>query len=158
MPANAVLLKLDLSVLPAGAHVQSATLQLYQTTAGGDATYDVSVHKIINFDPDLYQTNGYTYDGINDWTANNFCYNSIPLAQADIGPATDINSLDQNSGYKQWNITTIVQNWINDASSNYGLMLNSDSLASADSYRFFASSEASNDTQRPCILIEYTLN
>src|SRR6056297_4120338 len=40
-PANAVLLKVGLSQLPAGAQIQSATLTLYQTAAGGDASYDV---------------------------------------------------------------------------------------------------------------------
>src|SRR6056297_1332740 len=99
-PANAVLLKVGLSQLPAGAQIQSATLTLYQTAAGGDASYDVSVHKVINYNPELTHANGYTYDGANNWTANDSCYNSVPLAQADIAAAENVNTLDQNLGYK----------------------------------------------------------
>ena len=158
MPANAIMLKFDLSQIPAGAQIQSATLSLFQTAAGGDATYDVSVHKVINHNPDLYQANGYTFDGVNEWTANNACYNSIPLAQADIGLAADVQNLDPNPGYKQWNVTSMVQEWVSDASANYGLMLNSDTIAVSGSHRFFASSEAIDASHRPVLEVKYTSN
>ena len=155
MPANAVLIQFDLSQLPAGAQIQSATLSLYQTAAGGDATYDVAVHKIINHNPDLYQASGYTFDGANSWTANNACYKSIPLAQADIAEAEDVNSLDQNLGYKNWDVTGMVQEWAGEAAMNYGLLLNSDTVASSNSYRFFAASEAIDASQRPRLEVTY---
>ena len=157
-PANVVLIKFDLSQIPNGAQIQSATLTLYQTAAGGDATYDVSVHKVINHNPDLYHTNGYTFNGTDNWTANNSCYNNIPLAQADIAPAEDVNSLDNGVGFKTWNITTMVKDWINDSASNFGLVLNSDATANADSYRFFAASEASNADIRPSLEVKYTFD
>jgi hypothetical protein len=157
-PANAVLIKFDLSQIPYGAQIQSATLTLYQTEAGGDATYDVSVHKVINHNPDLYHTNGYTYNGTDSWTANNRCYNNIPLAQADIAAAEDVNSLNQSVGFKTWNITTMVKDWINDSASNFGLVLNSDATAGADSYRFFAASEASHSDIRPSLEVKYTFD
>ena len=125
---------------------------------GGDASYEIAAHKIINHHPDLYQATGYTFDGVNDWTANNECYNSIPLAQADIAPAEDVQNLDLNSGYKQWNVASMVQEWVNNASSNYGLMLNSDTMASSNSYRFFAASEAVDASQRPVLEVKYTSN
>jgi hypothetical protein len=157
-PANVVLIKFDLSQIPNGAQIQSASLTLYQTEAGGDATYDVSVHKVINHNPDLYHTNGYTFNGTDNWTANNSCYNNIPLAQADIAPAEDVNSLDNGVGFKTWNITTMVKDWINDSASNFGLVLNSDATANADSYRFFAASEASNADIRPSLEVKYTFD
>ncbi len=158
MPANTVLIQFDLSQLPAGAQIQSATLSLYQTAAGGDASYDVAVHKIINHNPDVYLATGYTYDGVNGWTANNVCYNSIPLAQADIAQAEDVNSLDQSLGYKNWNVTVMVQDWASDSNTNYGLLLNSDSVAGSDSYRIFAASEAIDAAQRPRLEVIYTVN
>ena len=158
MPANAVLFKFDLSQLPTGASIQNATLTLYQTEAGGDGVYDVSVHKIINHDPDLHTANGYTYDGVNPWTANDNCYNSIPLAQSDIAPADDVNSLDKSPGYKQWDITGMVNDWVNDPTSNYGLMLNSAAVAGKDSYRFFAASETSEALLRPSLEVTYAVD
>jgi len=158
MAANAVLIQFDLSQLPAGAQIQSATLSLYQTAAGGDAAYDVGVHKVINNNPDLYQANGYTCDGITGWTANSLCYNNIPLAQADIAQAGNVNSLDLDLGNKEWDVTGMVQDWVNDANLNYGLMLNSDSVAASNSYRNFASSEAIDATQRPRLEVTFTSN
>lgn len=155
-PANAILPKFDLSQLPAGAQIQSATLHLYQTAAGGDETYDVSVHKVINHNPDLSQADGYTYDGINGWTPNDVCYNSIPLAQADIGQAADVNSLAKELGYKEWNVTNVVKEWAVGMVSNYGLMLNSDSEAKADSYRLFGAIENTVPEQRPKLEIVYS--
>jgi hypothetical protein len=155
-PANAILIKVDLSLLPEGARIKSATLKLYQTAAGGDALYDVSVHKVLNVNPDLSQANGYSYDGINDWTANDVCYNSIPLAQEDIDSAKDVNSLDQTLEYKSWDVTQLVQDWVNNTSTNNSLLLNSDDAASSDSYRFFASGEANDGSQRPRLEVTYT--
>ena len=43
-------------------------------------------------------------------------------------------------------------------SSNYGLMLNSDTIASSDSYRFFAASETVDASQRPVLEVKYTSN
>ena len=157
-PANAVLIKFDLSLLPKDAQIQSATLNLYQIEAGGDASYDVSVHKIINHNPDLYHSNGYTFNGVDSWTANNNCYKNIPLGQADIAPAEDVNSLDQSPGYKRWDVTNMVQDWVSDSTGNFGLLLNSDTVASADSYRFFAASETNDAGLRPSLEIRYTFD
>ena len=158
MPANTILLKFDLTQLPATAQIQKAILTLYQAEAGGDETYDVSAHKIINHNPELAYADGYTFDGITDWTANAACYDNIPLAQADIAPPEFINNLDLSTGFKQWVITNMVTEWAADASTNYGLLLNSDAVASSDSYRFFAASEASDATLRPRLEIVYTLD
>ena len=159
-PANAIVMKWDLSAIPAGAQIQSATLYLYMNSMdgdGGDSTYDVSVHKIINHNPDIAHCNGYTYDGAHNWTANSICYNNVPLAQADIASAEDTKSLDKTYGYKTWTVTNMVKDWIANPSTNYGLLLNSDSSASADSNRFFASSEANDPSQRPKLVITYTV-
>jgi hypothetical protein len=158
MPANAVLMKFDLSQLPAGAQIQSAILTLYQTDAGGDASYDVSVHKVINHNPDLQAATGYTYDGVSSWSDNSSCYNNIPLAQADTAPAEDINRLDLSAGYKNWEVTAMVQDWVNNPTSNYGMLLNSDAVAGSNSYRFFASSEESDPTLRPSLELTYFVN
>jgi hypothetical protein len=157
MRANAVLLKFNLSQLPADARIQSAVLTLYQTTAGGDAAYDVSAHKVIGRNPNISAATGFTYNGVNNWTASTACYNGVPLGQADIAPAEDVTTLDTSTGYKNWDITGMVQDWVDNAASNYGLMLNSDAVAAANSHRFFASSEASNAAQRPVLEITYTL-
>jgi hypothetical protein len=158
--ANAIILKADLAAIPDGAYVQSATLHLYMNSiegGGGDDLYDISVHEIINYNPDLSQCSGYTYDGTNSWTPNGSRYDNIPLAQSDIAAAEDVKSIDKTYGYKTWDVTNMVHDWIANPNMNFGLLVNSDSSASNDSYRTFASSEASDPNQRPKLVVTYTV-
>lgn len=113
--ANAVLMKFNLSGIPAGAIIESATLNLSLVEADTEAesTYTVAVHKMANKNPDLTRANGYTYDGVNGWTANACCDSNVPLAQADVSSAHDIKAIDKVLGRKSWNITIMVQQWIN---------------------------------------------
>jgi hypothetical protein len=154
--ANAILMKFDLSSIPAGATVSNATLNLYQTDADAtaDPTYTATVHRIINHNPDLTQATGYKYDGAQDWTHNACCFNNVWLAQADISAPVDSRSLDKTNGIKLWDVTSIIQAWLNNPSTNFGLLLNSDPSKLADRYRYFASSR--DATHRPYLTITYT--
>ncbi|SHH84298.1 Fibronectin type III domain-containing protein [Desulfofustis glycolicus DSM 9705] len=156
MVANAILIKVDLSQIPQDAVIQSAVLQLYATAAGGDSIYAVSSHKVINNNPTLSSATGYTYNGTNTWTSNTSCYNNVPMAQADIGPSESTNNIDMTLGYKSWDITQMINDWLANPESNYGLLLNSDAVATTDSYRNFASSEAADTNQRPLLGISYS--
>src|SRR5256714_8867788 len=67
--ANASVLKFDLASIPAGATISSATLNLNLTEsdATADPTYTVTVHKILNKNPDLARATGFTYDRAKPW-------------------------------------------------------------------------------------------
>ena len=82
---------------------------------------------------------------------------NMPLAQSDIATAEDVKSIDKTYGYKAWNITNTVRDWVANPSINYGLLLNSDSIASSNNNRFFASSEASDTNQRPKLVVTYSV-
>ncbi|MCG3115418.1 MAG: DNRLRE domain-containing protein [Candidatus Manganitrophus sp. SA1] len=157
--ANAVLMKFNLSGIPAGAIIESATLNLSLVEADTEAesTYTVSVHKMANKNPDLTRATGYTYDGVNGWTANACCDSNVPLAQADISSAHDTKAIDKVLGRKSWNITIMVQQWINNPLTNYGLLLNSDPTKGADRYRTFASMEHPTASLRPSLSITYRM-
>ncbi|MCI5142491.1 MAG: DNRLRE domain-containing protein [Candidatus Electrothrix sp. ATG1] len=79
------------------------------------------------------------------------------MGQADIGPAVVMNSVDTSVGYKDWDVTGLVTDWLADPDLNYGLLVNSDAVASSDSHRFFASSEAGDASQRPKLVVKYTI-
>ncbi len=132
-------------------------LSLVQADATTDATYTVTVHKIINKNPDLTKASGMTYDGTNAWTASSCCYGNVPLAEADITAPYDIEAIDKTLGVKSWNITKMVQEWMSSPSSNFGLLLNSDATKGADRYRSFASMENATATLRPSLSITYSL-
>jgi hypothetical protein len=156
-PANAILIKWNLSALPANAQIQSATLYLYMNGTGGDSLYEIPVHKIINKTPVLSGSNGYTYDGANAWTPSSVPYDSIPLAQSDIATAVDAPQIDTTYGYKSWNVTGMVREWVANPAANLGLVLNSSAKATSDSSRTFASSEVTDASQRPRLVVTYVL-
>jgi hypothetical protein len=156
--ANAIVMKFDLSSIPAGSTISSATLNLYlvASDASTDPTYTVTVHKIINHNPDLARATGYTYDGVNAWTPNGCCRNHIPLAQADIGLPVDTRAIDKTIGFKQWDVTSIVQGWFSNPSTNFGLLVNSDPSKLKDRFRFFYSTEDSVTGRRPYLTVVTT--
>jgi hypothetical protein len=155
--ANATLMKFDVASIPAGSTISSATLNLYliESDATADATYAVTVHKVVNKNADPGAATGYTYDGVNAWTSNNCCFNNVPLAQADISVPVSTNSVNKTPGFKQWDVTSIVQEWFSNPSTNFGLLVNSDPSKPADHWRFFSSTEGAVD-QRPYLTVVYT--
>jgi Big-like domain-containing protein len=157
--ANAILMKFDFSALPAGVIVQDARLRLglVQSDATTTAAYTVTANKIVGRNPAIAKATGYTFDGVNGWTPTACCYGGIPLAQADISPAYDSQALDKTNGIKSWNVTTMVQEWLADPSSNFGVLLNSDATTPRDRYRYFASGRYADPTLRPALRISYTV-
>lgn len=156
-PANAVLMKWDVSALPANAEIQSATLYLYLTEGGGDNAYEIPVSAIINKNPVVASSTGNTYDGTNAWTASSVAYGGVPLAQSDIDTPVDAPLVDKTVGYKAWNITNLVKTWLATPAANRGVLLNSSNKATSDSYRLFASSDATDTNLRPKLVVTYNL-
>lgn len=155
--ANAILMKFTLSAIPQGAIIQEATLHLalVESDASADSTYTIAAHKVIGRNPAIGRATGYTTDGTTSWTANSQCHDSVPLAQADISAAYDQRAVDKARGAKSWDLTSMVQEWVSDPTTNFGLLLNSDWAAAADRYRYFASMEHPNPKLRPILFIRY---
>ena len=78
------------------------------------------------------------------------------MAQADISTAYDTEAINKTAGFKVWNAIQMVKDWLSAPSSNYGLMINSDSTAAADTYRTFASVKNSTVGMRPYMTVTYT--
>jgi hypothetical protein len=152
--ANVILLQWDLSAIPPGATVVSATVSLYQFDAVG-TSYVSSAHAIIHVDPVIAQADGYTYDGVHGWTSNSCCLDDIPMAQADIAVAEDVVTLDTAAGYKSWSVTQMVQDWVDAPATNFGMVINPDDTAAADDARSFRSNEAADGTKRPRLIVQY---
>jgi hypothetical protein len=158
--ANAILMKFDLSQIPANATLQSATLQLSLIAMDGattDPTYNVSLHQILNRNPDPARATGFTADGTAPWSASVCCYNNVPLAQADISPARATTAVDRVLGPKTWDALALVQAWRAAPAANYGLLLNSDATKPADRHRFFASNEHATASLRPVLRVTYVV-
>jgi hypothetical protein len=150
--ANRTIVKWDLSAIPPTAIIKSATLSLFMygyELTGGDAYYEISAHKILNHDPIVASCTWNTYDGVDSWTGG-FDGGAQDLA---ISESTAV--VDKTFGYKSWNVTQMIQQWVNGPSTNFGLMLNADSTAASNSNRYFNSTEHSSPDQRPKLTITY---
>ena len=155
-PANTIIIKTDLSALRSSIRITEAKLYLYQTGASGDATYSNSIHKIIGKDPIIDQVTGYNAFNGEPWTpvAAGTTYSDIPLGLADIGPAQDTLTLDNQTGYRTYVITDMVQEWISDPTSNFGLLITG-SPTNSETGRTFAATENQNGSIRPKLVISY---
>jgi hypothetical protein len=126
-------------------------LYLYQVASGGDAAYENGVHKIVNVNPVISACTWQTYDGTNSWTGGS------DGGQGDTAPAEDTPAVNlTNNEYKTWTVTNMVQDWVTTPSANYGMLVNSDGVASSDSHRFYASNEVADASTRPKLIITYT--
>jgi hypothetical protein len=155
--ANAIVMKFDLSAVPAGSVVTGAALHLALLDAdlGPEATYAVGVHRILHGNLVVGSASGLTRDGATPWTPTSCCFSSIPLAQADISSAVDRPAIDKAPGFKSWTVTSMVQQWLADPSSNFGLLLNSDTGRLKDRYRVFASADNANIGLRPYLSVAF---
>ena len=80
----------------------------------------------------------------------------MPIALNDIGGVADTVHADRTAGYKTWDVTPMVQDWVSNPSENYGLLIVPEDYTAADSHRFFASSENANAEQRPRLVVSYS--
>ncbi len=161
-PANrvgqAILMKFDLAQIPANAVIQSASLELSLVEVDGtttDANYSMSLHQIINRNPDLTRATGTSADGVANWTASTCCYQNVPMAQSDISPARAVTVIDRTLGIKTWDALALVQAWMSAPATNYGLLLNADATKGANRYRAFGSMQHETAASRPALRIVY---
>lgn len=125
-------LRFDLSSIPSNAIVTSASLRLYLKSGNG-ATVSISLH----------QVNG-------AWTSGGLTWNNQPAvgsARASLGVGT-------TPGWRTWSVTTLVQEWVNASTTNYGVSLRGPESYTGDWLRTFDSRQGSNDPQ---LVITYDL-
>src|SRR5437773_4621720 len=132
---------------------------LFRSLTGSDAsadpTYTVTVHRIVNKNPVVSSATGYTYDGGNAWTQDSCRYKNIPWAQADIGAAVDTKNVDKAPGFKEWDVTSLVQGWFSNPAANFGLLVNSDPSKARDRYRTRMSSRDTMTSSGAYLTIVY---
>jgi len=154
--ANAIVMKWDLSAIPAGATITDATLELYLSESGG-AGYRSGVHEIVSCPPDIAgdTVDGYQCSAGVAWTPNSCCSGGVPMGQGDLATPDDIQVLGETEGYQSWDVTRMAQRWVDELAANLGLMINSDEGAAADAFRTFRASEHVAPEQRPRLTVSY---
>jgi len=142
---NRLLLRFDLSGIPAGATIQSAVMELYYASSRVTTTEALRLHRVTRSWTEAGAT-WRTYDGTNDWAAQGGDYDAAVVASVNLDGTVNI--------WKQWTITSLVQSWTNGTFTNYGALLESPP-ASGNNERRFNSSENASPTLRPKLTITY---
>ena len=162
-PANrvaaAILMKFNLSAIPANATIQSAVLGLTLKEAdanAADPNHTMSLHQVLGRNPDVARASGMLSDGTTGWTANQCCSGGVPLAQADISAARSRTAVNREYGLKLFDVTAVARAWLAAPATNYGLLLNPDT-SKADGYRIFGSMEDPIQARRPFLRVTYTM-
>ncbi len=155
--ANSIIIKADLSSIPTNATITGAELQLYLVGYNGASQYSQSVHKISGRNPAIDQANGFNASNGTPWSEvpAGTTYDDIPLGLADTEAEEDTIVVGSEDGYKVWRIPAMVQGWVNQPASNYGLLIRG-VTTSVETGRYYAASENQNGSIRPKLIIRYT--
>ena len=130
------LVQFDLSAIPTGSTINSATLELYAYAAPGSAR-TLNVHRVTSA-----------------WTENGVTWNGTPTFTAS---ADDSIAAGSSTGWKIWSVTAVAQGWVDGSSTNRGFLVkdNSESGSSSRLYSFDTRDSATSST-RPILRINYT--
>jgi uncharacterized repeat protein (TIGR01451 family) len=105
--AQRSLLQFNVSPIPSGSQVTSAMLWLYaDTSTQGDNPMTVTAHRVQN-----------------SWDENTTIWASQPQMDATSVSTTDIPAQDT---WVSWDITSLVQDWVDDPGNNFGVILKGD--------------------------------
>ena len=123
--------------IPPGAIIQSATLRLNESkvsTSGGGGLFAVNAHSITA----SWSENNVTWN-----TAAAF-YNPTVVASATINDA---------NGWKTWNVTALVQEWVDGISPEYGIALRP--ISTTGQVPELDSRDSSTSANRPQLVVTY---
>jgi len=139
----------DLSQIPSNAKVRYAGLQLYMTANTGVA-FDTGVYRLTKGFNEAQVTWNVNQTGTNWATAGGDFASTL---YGNISVSATINVWDE------WNITRLVQEWVNGSSVNYGMILmNSSRSLNTTNTKTFASSDYAASANRPILIINYSID
>ncbi|HKZ49565.1 MAG TPA: DNRLRE domain-containing protein [Candidatus Nanoarchaeia archaeon] len=147
------MIQFDLSNITSTATITSAVLTLYREGGADQNPVNISIYRMTTAWDEGTGTGSQTNNGA---TWNNATNTSTWTTQGgDYDTATEFARTAVNgNGYYTWNVAPLVQGWVNGTWSNRGLMLAN--TIDGDSRKIFTSSEGTNTTNRPKLVVNYT--
>ncbi len=150
--ADNSLLRFNMSSVPRGARVASATLELYANwDLSNGVGSSIGVHRVTR-DWDAGTNNGSTGSGASwnerdpgtSWSSGGGDYDAAAAAISDSPPNT--------TGWHEWDLTSLVNGWSTGAYANQGLALVAENATTLVGFR---SSDYSNASLHPKLTITY---
>lgn len=124
------------SSLPADAVVTDAYLKLHQYFYYGKAGLPIGLYQVTS-----------------DWQENDITWNEQPNSLPEAEYTCSV--YGSTGAWRTWSIGDLVKCWLDDSIPNYGILLKPVDEASNDKIAYFYSSDSSNTTRRPQLVIEY---
>jgi hypothetical protein len=137
------LIELNLSQVPSEATIVNAVARFYVPSVKKNDNVVLNAYRLIQG----WTESGVTwnkYDGVNSWATAGGDYNGTVWASQTVGSPGQ---------YYDWNITSLAESWHNSTYANYGLIMISQAAVRKD----LSSSDCSNASRRPALLVNYTL-
>jgi RHS repeat-associated protein len=146
------LLKFDLSSIP-GSEILDASLNLWFSSTNSSLPLDVSLHRMTRTWAENEASWNYAKTvPSTSWTSKGGDFISAPSATVTglTSPGTLDNSL------KKWDVpASVVQGWISNQSTNYGILLKSTSEATINYKKFVSSESTLNSKYHPLLVVTY---
>ena len=130
-------LQFDLNALPEDSVVVGAVLKLYQTASLDTSSLMIGVHQITQ-----------------DWEESTITWNNQPVYL--VSPESTVTVPAFVAGWLSWDITSVVQGWVNGSIANYGIALQKDSFSTEFVHiDCYSSNHAGSSALRPKLEISY---
>jgi hypothetical protein len=140
------LLQIDLASIPSGARVVSAVLEIDAEAEHVIGSAELTAHRLTRA---WSETNASwsNYDVVlvlgQPWSTAGGDYDAAPAARV---------AMDGSKGWKTFDVTVLVQQWLAGEVPNHGLLLKAN--AALDDFRMYSSDEA-NASRRPKLVVQY---
>lgn len=139
------LLEFDITSIPSGSTVTSATLSLF--TSNGLTNVNTSIHRVTQAWTEAGSTWN-KYDGITDWTSAGGDYDAT--ADANATPSSTAAGTQTD-----FDIKALVQEWV-DGTANYGMLVKITTESGNTTGHQFASSDNATAGYRPKLVVNYS--
>lgn len=147
------LLKFDLSSIPTAATITDANLNLWYSSTNNNTPIDISVHRVTKgWEENQANWNSAKTSPATPWSVQGGDFVSTPISTVSgIGALGDL-----LTGEMSWDIpTSLINSWTKNPTTNYGLLLKSDT-ENVDTYKKFISSEHTIDSRyHPLLVVTY---
>ncbi|MFO7888615.1 MAG: DNRLRE domain-containing protein [Eubacteriales bacterium] len=131
------LINIDVSSLPSNAVIVSSYLELYQDVVWGTENFNISTHKITT-----------------SWDLNDVTWNNPPLFNSTAESTTQIKAGKKT--WLSWDIKDITQDWVNENTNNYGILLKKTNESSGETdIACWSSYNSTEPDLRPKLRIKY---
>ena len=127
------LIQFDVSSVPTGSTVSSATMRLFQEFNGQAAGTTIDVFR-----------------NTSSWNENTVTFNTRPTVAAGAVSSLNIGDLTDHV-FRTWDVTSVVQSWVNGSNPNFGLTLVKNPNQAA--WPYLKSKEEPDASLRPVLTI-----